>query len=1039
MNQIPPAAADAIDDIVEAFEQARHGDGATRLTDFLPPPSHPEFRAIAAELIRVDMEYSWEGGAGDTVDSYRQLLPDVLSDAATLASIAFEEYRLRALAGQPVGKEEFARTYSIPVDDWPQFGVARERAAESSDPAPGHGCLDDAWRDALQLADSVADFPVAGDAIAGFELVEELGRGAFARVFLARQRELAERPVALKIAAGQSLEPQHLARLQHTNIVPIYSVHTADGFTAVCMPYFGSRTLADVNRELAGQPSLPASGAALVSTVQAGGEPTWAERAQQSEAAVAAATEGVSHDAAERLRRRSYVDAVLDVMRQAAEGLAHAHARGIVHRDLKPANILLADDARPLLLDFNLSESVVVNGRPALTAGGTLPYMSPEQLQAVRGGGGVDRRSDIYSLGVMLYELLAGRRPFPDRSGLFEQLVAQAIADRQQAPVDLRQRNPAAPPAAASIVAKCLATDADQRYQTADELAEDLRRHLNHRPLRYAANSSLVERLSKWTRRHPRASSGGTIAAAAAVVLTAAALLGLRWSAADRFEEFQNALPQARSALTVAEADPQLIQQGIEFGKQTLAGYKLSEDSGLQRNWAVRALGTKKVAQLRTDVAELAYLLAEATARAAAAGDDKQLVVEAARWNELASATFGADAPAAVAAQAEMIAHLAEESGDVRQRVAMRQRFAPGDPQALMLSDLRLAASRLLSDREFRAAMPYLRELRNRTPQDASAWLMLGNGYAALGEDAQAELSYDASAALLPAAGTFAAVLNRGLSRLRQQEYEQAISDFSDVIRRRPDLACGYLNRGLARAALGQHAEAIDDYSHALELGVRQTRIHFLLARSWQALGSADKAQQCYQTGLQLTPTDATSWVARGVARLGADPAGALADFRAALQVAPGDLSALHNMMVVAAERLGQPQVAREAASEILDIQPDNAAALAGRAVIAARQGDRAAALADVSRLLEASDAPMHYFQAACVLSLTSAQQAADAEQAAAYLLRALVAQPALAARADADPDLAALRDSPRYSEVLRAVEAATAAVDPATDESAPP
>ena len=96
-----------------------------------------------------------------------------------------------------------------------------------------------------------------------------------------------------------------------------------------------------------------------------------------------------------------------------ADGLAHAHERGILHRDLKPANILMTDEGQPMLLDFNLSEDSEVRPGAAAAVGGTLPYMAPEHLEALRGGASPDARSDLYSLGVILYELLTVRRPFP--------------------------------------------------------------------------------------------------------------------------------------------------------------------------------------------------------------------------------------------------------------------------------------------------------------------------------------------------------------------------------------------------------------------------------------------------------------------------------------------------------------------------------------------------------------------------------------------------------------------------------------------------
>src|SRR5205814_5943706 len=121
---------------------------------------------------------------------------------------------------------------------------------------------------ARQLRQALGSFPEVGDTFLGFQLLGELGRGAFGRVYLARQADLAGRPVALKVTASLGAEPQALAQLQHTHIVPIHSLHRSGPLQALCLPYFGSTTLADILEDLRGQASLPASGKELLSSLR---------------------------------------------------------------------------------------------------------------------------------------------------------------------------------------------------------------------------------------------------------------------------------------------------------------------------------------------------------------------------------------------------------------------------------------------------------------------------------------------------------------------------------------------------------------------------------------------------------------------------------------------------------------------------------------------------------------------------------------------------------------------------------------------------
>ncbi len=180
---------------------------------------------------------------------------------------------------------------------------------------------------------------------------------------------------------------------------------------------------------------------------------------------------------------------------QAAEALDYAHGMGVIHRDIKPANLLLDGEGQIYIADFGLAQ---LQGDSRLTRTGdlvgTLRYMSPEQTTARRGV--VDHRADLYSLGATLYELLTLSPAFdaPDRPALLRQ-----IADEE--PPAPRQRNRAIPVDLETIVLKAMAKEPHRRYATAKELADDLGRFLEHRPIT-ARRPTVAERASKWVRRH---------------------------------------------------------------------------------------------------------------------------------------------------------------------------------------------------------------------------------------------------------------------------------------------------------------------------------------------------------------------------------------------------------------------------------------------------------------------------------------------------------------------------------------------------------
>ena len=200
-------------------------------------------------------------------------------------------------------------------------------------------------------------------------------------------------------------------------------------------------------------------------------------------------------------------------------------------------------------MDFNLSESPGPSQfASGALIGGTLPYMAPEQLQKFSGKlRSTDKAADVYSLGLVLFELLTGRLPTPLPAGDANAVLRGLIAARSSKPAPVNTLNRDVSPALAAIVARCLAPDPFDRYPSAVQLLEDLTRQRRSLPLRYAPEPSMRERWAKWARRHPRLTSAGSVAAMAMTLLVGVGLAG--W----RIEQQRTELSRQRTELSQRE------------------------------------------------------------------------------------------------------------------------------------------------------------------------------------------------------------------------------------------------------------------------------------------------------------------------------------------------------------------------------------------------------------------------------------------------------------------------------------------------------
>lgn len=975
-----------IAEIVDRYEEALSRSGGVDLAAFLPEPASPMYGRVAVELVRVDLEHRWNAGAARPLCEYRALTPGLFRQPELLAEAAFEEFRLRRLAGESIDAQEYAREYGVSTHAWPSVDGGPTRSLTS---APA----------------TTQEMPEPGETFAGFKLIREIGRGAFATVFLAEQNDLARRPVVLKVSQRRTLEPQHLARLQHSNIVPIYSVHEEAGLIAVCMPYCGEQTLAEVA-------ATSGSGRAMQSTVAKADDET--VRGAPVEPAPTTSGRGA------KPHRRFEVNEAIRLVRDLAEGLAHAHRRGIVHRDLKPANVLLADDGRPMLLDFNLADGAVPGGGESLTVGGTLPYMAPEHLDAVLSGAPVDARCDLFSLGVILFELLTGRRPFTDWRGSLNTVVARGAIERRAGAPSPRVVAPEVPASIDSLVRKCLAPAPDARYASAEALAEDLTRHLEDLPLKHTPNPSFTERAQKWRRRHPRLTSAGSVgllAALAACVFAGAWAVRAdrlaRLEAADHYERFQRAATVARASLSVPNIDTELLEEGVALGDRALRMYRPDQADRWRTASIYRRLDPEQVASVGSGLAEVAYLLAGAELSIAQADADDSApddrLDKALAYNTLCGELLGRSP--AVLHQREAIASAAGIEPPPLPTAA----GASGES----VVDERLQAQLLLQQHNFTEAAELLKTLRDREPTDPVYWLLLGNAEAATGELSDAEAALTASVALQP--DSYVALYNRGLCRFQRQRFDGAADDFSTVLAARPDLVCARLNRAIAYESTGRHDDALADLDAAIDSGAAPPRAYLIRSRVRHTVGDHAGAESDLEAGLAAEPGDEAGWVARGVARLAKDPQGALEDFQEALRRWPSSQLALKNIVHVTADRLGKEDDALAALSAWIELDPTSDDALIGRAVLNARRGERAAALRDLDAALALSQRPVTLFQAACVLSRTGEEDESDLARGMGYLSRALEADEPLRRRAAGDPDLAQLRQTAGYRRLMTA------------------
>jgi serine/threonine protein kinase len=447
-------AWDQLEERVEKFIGAWSSTPEPPIDPHLPQEPSALRRMVLIELIKVDFDQRLERGLRvGRVEDYVAAFPE-LAEGGVPPDLLYEEFFARKRLGERVPLDDYRRRFPEQAEQLQRMlgGSSTYKATTLCAPKSAVGFQ-------------------AGDMVDDFELKAQLGEGAFAKVFLAYQKSM-QRLVALKISADRGEEPQTLAQLNHPHIVRVFDQRRLpqQNQRLLYMEFLAGGTLLDVLDVTRDTPRSELSGKTLLAVI---------ERMLKRRGA-----DAVESPARRLLESATWPQAVAWIGARLADALAAAHSRGVLHRDIKPANVLLGADASPRLADFNVGFcSKLTGASPHTFFGGSLIYMSPEQMEAYnpaheRSAAELDGRSDLFSLGVTLWELLTGNRPYTDdrMDGPWAAaLLAVTNRRRGGVPTQARSSLPAdCPQMLVRALERCLDPDPDQRFPDASSFARVL-------------------------------------------------------------------------------------------------------------------------------------------------------------------------------------------------------------------------------------------------------------------------------------------------------------------------------------------------------------------------------------------------------------------------------------------------------------------------------------------------------------------------------------------------------------------------------------
>jgi Tfp pilus assembly protein PilF len=574
---------------------------------------------------------------------------------------------------------------------------------------------------------------------------------------------------------------------------------------------------------------------------------------------------------------------VLELGAKLASIVAHAHESGLVHGGLKPENVLLDEQGEPRVTDFGLTRALGLESPEPET----VAYLAPEQATAADAV--VDPRADVWSIGAILSEALAGRPAF---EGALVSEVLAAIRDRD--PRELAVREPLDHDAAA-IVLRCLEKDRAHRYADAAELAQDCRRALRGEPLIAPRPSALVRRWRRLARRPALLAGAAFGFACLALALFFACVLASwdRWSAETELANLKAAVENAATARAARDTAVERAHRELEIRalrseleEAAVAGTPPAE---------IRAKAQTLAALDPSRLVAVAYLLLAA-----------DLPEDAAPLLERASRTESS-ATAALLALADLDEAQGKDASATYKKLVER----PGVPE-----DEHVLAARAALDSDPKSAVELLTRALERDRRSARLHV------------------------------------RRARARARLGELDAALADLEAATSLDPRLARAFLDRAHLHALKGEPALALGDAERALALAPRSAFAYVERARVRRALHLAREARADLDRALGLRPDFASAFVLRGeLANDSGDGPAAVADFDRAVELAPrsGEAHVARSTYRFAHD---DPAGALADAESAVAAAPDLAEGWASRSAVRARRGDRAAAAADLRKAI---------------------------------------------------------------------------------------